>query len=138
MHVRIIKANDELSRLLCEDLDSYGSPGEGNRKMNNANRKLIQAYIDVYGSAWVGRINLYDEWRKLGRPIMREIKEGTWVREFSCDFVLPKYNGELERLIRVRDDAHQLDYKGTEWDLGLIEPIKTMLYALDGLDLIWT
>ena len=54
---------------------------------------------------------------------------------FSCAFVAPRHDEELERLIRERDDA---PYTTTADDAVRVEAIMDRLYAVGGIYLRWT
>jgi hypothetical protein len=84
------------------------------------------------GEAWLGKINLYDEDK--GKPILWKW-DGSLVRNFSCAFVIPAYDANLERMIRERDES---EYTGCRDDLRRIRDINRRIDNLGGVNLVWT
>jgi hypothetical protein len=87
--------------------------------------------LDEHGAAWLGRVNLYKE-----NPDQRIMWE--WDETPHCSvaavFVLPRYDEELERMIRERDET---PYTGTAGDSKLVNAIFDRIEALGGQALIW-
>lgn len=81
-----------------------GWPVEADDNLNDSCRRLIAAIADENGEAWLGRINLYGSERHGATPYIWKW-DGSLVRNFSCAFVLPRYDAEVERMVRERDDA---------------------------------
>jgi hypothetical protein len=111
-----------------------GWPVEADDNLNDACRRLVQAIADDNGEAWLGRINLYGSERHGASPYMWKW-DGSLVRNFSCAFVLPAFDAELERLIKERDDA---PYTTTAADAVLVEAIIERVTAVGGHHLFWT
>lgn len=111
-----------------------GWPGECDVDLNDACRALVQAFADEHGEAWLGKINLYGDERHGGAPVLWKWDDDV-VLNFSCAFVCPKHDAELERLIRERDDA---TYTGTKEDAERVDRIMDRLAAVGGVHLFWT
>jgi hypothetical protein len=111
-----------------------GWPVEADEGLNGSCRRLITAIAEEHGEAWLGLINLYGADRHGARPYMWKW-DGSLVLNFSCAFVVPRYDGELEALIREKDDA---PYTGTGADAARISAIMNRIDALGGTHLFWT
>jgi hypothetical protein len=61
--------------------------------------------------------------------------DGSLVYNFGCAFVAPRYDEELVRLVKERDDA---PYEGTRKDAERIDVISKRLEEVGGVHLFWT
>jgi hypothetical protein len=111
-----------------------GWPCEADNDLNDACRSLVAAIAAEHGEAWLGLINLYGEKRHGASPYIWKW-DGSTVLNFSCAFVLPRHDVELERLIRERDDA---EYTGTSADAVRVDAIFKRLEEAGGHHLFWT
>lgn len=109
-----------------------GWPCEADEALNNSCRGVVDAMAEEHGSCWLGKINLYREDR--GRPCLWKWN-GELVLNFSCAFVLPDYDAELEQLILTRSDA---PYTTSADDLERINLITERIRAVGGMMLFWT
>jgi len=127
-------------------LDNGGcSPLEADSDLNDASRAVVVAMHTEHGSAWLGKINLYDKERHGGHPIMWLYggdhycascsSDGWLVYNFGASFVAPAYDAELVRLIAERDDAK---YTGTRDDAERVKVIFERLEAIGGTHLTWS
>ena len=66
-------------------------PIEGTEELNDSNRQVILAMHAVYGGVYLGSFSD-------AAPLA--LYEGQEITNFSCDFCVPCYSGELEQLIR--------------------------------------
>jgi hypothetical protein len=111
-----------------------GWPIEADETLNDSCRRVISAMAEEHGECWLGSINLYGVERHGAKPYIWKWDESL-VLNFSCAFVVPRYDAELERLIRERDDA---PYTGTVADAARVEAIMDRIAALGGTHLFWT
>lgn len=101
-------------------------------ELNDANRELIAAILEKHGQAWLGNINLHVQTDR--EQVIRKYT-GAMVYNFDVTFVIPKYDAQLEWLIRERDDS---EYTGTNDDEARVERIMTRIEELGGYHLIWS
>jgi hypothetical protein len=111
-----------------------GWPVEADTDLNDSCRRVIEAMAEDHGECWLGSINLYGADRHGAKPYMWKW-DGSLVRNFSCAFVVPGYDAELERLIRERDDA---PYTGVAADAVRVAAIMDRIAAVGGTHLFWT
>lgn len=132
--VNIEEARKALGRELARSLrEGGGCTVEADRRLNDASRALVASVAAECGEAWLGEINLYGAERHGGHPVMWKW-DGCTVLNFSCAFVAPRYDAELVRLIRERDDAPW----SASADVARVDAIRARVAEIGGLDLIWT
>lgn len=112
-------------------MDIFELP-EADTEWNDEQRKIICEMQDKHGEAWLGDINRAKEERAESALWKWD---GGLVYNFGADFVLPKYDEELDRLIRERESAGYTDAKS---DMTRIETIIDRIKVLGGRHLIWT
>lgn len=113
--------------------DGDGWPGETDSDLNDACRKVISAIHNENGECWLGKINLYGDERHGNTPYIWKW-DGGLVYNFGCAFVIPKFDQELETLIRERDDA----VYSARVDYERINKIMDRIKELGGVHLFWT
>jgi hypothetical protein len=107
---------------------------ESDEYMNEAQRRLIDAMAEHYGTVYLGSVNLYGEDRH--KPIvLRKYPDGEIVYNFSASFVVPTDDEVLKRLIYERDNA---EYTGTTEDAVRVEAIHDRIKEIGGYTLIWS
>lgn len=111
-----------------------GWPTEADDTLNDSCRNLIAAMAEEHGGCWLGKINLYDDERHGGAPVLWKW-DGEMVYNFGCAFVVPQHDAELERLICERDNA---EYTTATADVARIDAIFKRLAVLGGQHLFWT
>lgn len=110
-------------------------PREADSTYNDYNREIIKFFRMQYGKAYLGSINFYDEKRKLvakGEASVYEEYTGQQVYNFSCCFVVPTEDKELQMLIRDWNGPGQLQ-KGVDD----VKKITDRVDKLGGHHLIW-
>ena len=105
---------------------------EFDMSINDISREKINALKNHYGTAYLGRINRYEEDK--GKPYLVEYT-GQQVYNFEYGFVIPSYDEELIDLIRKRELS---PYKGTQKDKIMIDAIFQRIADLKGLHLLWS
>lgn len=131
----VSQARSKLSRELRRGLlEGEGCLPEADTAINAASRGVVSAMREEHGEAWLGKINLHGDERHGAVPVMWKW-DGELVYNFGCAFVAPKYDEELAKLIRERDDA---PYTGTAPDAVRVEAIFERVYAIGGIYLNWT
>jgi hypothetical protein len=120
-------------------------PEEADSQLNDANRDVIQAMAAEHGGeCWLGRVNLEqglpeDDDDDQHEPFHTEVAIWRWsgkpVYNFGASFVLPRYDAELERLIRDRDAA---DYTTTDADYERVSAIHERVAEVGGVLLHWS
>jgi hypothetical protein len=83
---------------------------------------LIEAMKKVRGSAWLGKIN------GVGRRTLWEW-DGDALSAVGADFLLPRYDAELDALLVAR---YRAEYKGVEHDVKWVKAILDTIEQLDG------
>lgn len=110
-------------------------PREADSTYNDYNREIIKFFRMRYGKAYLGSINFYDEKRKQvakGEASVYEEYTGQQVYNFSCCFVVPTADEELQMLIRDWNSPGQLQ-KGIED----VKKITDRVDKIGGHHLIW-
>lgn len=110
-------------------------PREADSTYNDYNREIIKFFRMRYGKAYLGSINFYDEKRKQvakGEASVYEEYTGQVVYNFSCCFVVPKADEELQMLIRDWNAPGQLS-KGVDD----VKKITDRVDKIGGHHLIW-
>ena len=110
-------------------------PREADSTYNDYNREIIKFFRMRYGKAYLGSINFYDEKRKQvakGEASVYEEYTGQQVCNFSCCFVVPTADEELQMLIRDWNSPGQLQ-KGIED----VKKITDRVDKIGGHHLIW-
>jgi hypothetical protein len=103
--------------------------GEGDCFLNDMSRKIIQAYKDEAGQAWLGRINLYGKTYRLTEFI------GQMVYNFEYCYVLPIHDDQIEQMVQDREKA---EYTGTKEDAERLTRIFERIEELGGTLLHWS
>lgn len=109
----------------------HGGPSEFERRLNELNRFLIEAFAKEKGEAWLGRVNRYEEDR--GKPYLVKY-EGQKVYNFEYTFIVPCHDKELITLIKEREGA---EYTGTCEDAPRVTKILDRIKELGGASLVW-
>jgi hypothetical protein len=96
---------------------------------NERTRVRLAGYLAAHGRAWVGKINVYP-------PARAELVRytGQLARDCEPDFVVPKPDATLLRLIIERQEA---PYTSMADDDSRVDAILTRIKALGGLILTW-
>jgi hypothetical protein len=111
----------------------YLSSIEADESHNDKERTAIETHAAAYGGeAWLGLMNAYSG--RKGAPT-HERWDGELVRNFGADFVIPRFDGELDRLLLERDAA---PYEGVRDDSARVGAIIERVHALGGRMLVWT
>ena len=87
---------------------AYHGIGEADDTYNDLNRKVIDAYRERYGAAYLGRINYSDNQRQRiadGTESVFEAYTGQPLYNFCCDFCVSAPDRTLEELIRRWNNA---------------------------------
>lgn len=112
--VHIQKSKDALSyyrqmqRLYAVSCGGYLGIRECDDTYNDWNRKIIDAYRERYGAAYLGRINYSDNQRQRiadGTESVFEAYTGQPLYNFCCDFCVSAPDRTLEELIRHWNNA---------------------------------
>jgi len=111
----------------CDDI-SEDKMGAVNGETNLAIEDFVQARNDV---AWLGKVNLYTM-EETGD--LHPYSPDEDLLNFSCDFILPVYDVELERLIKERKN---IPYTTAMDDYRRITRIFSRVKALGGIILHW-
>jgi hypothetical protein len=129
------QARDALSLELQRGyIEGDGCLPEADTDINNASRRVIEAMAEENGEAWLGKFNLHGDERHGAVPVIWKW-DGGLVYNFGCDFVAPKFDEALEKLLRERDDA---EYTTTAADVVRLRAIFERIAAIGGISLIWT
>lgn len=118
------------ARILCDDLREWGSVREDNDDINVVSLQVVQAMMREHGEAHLWQPN---PWKT--QPVHKEVQPDDELAGYGYSMVTPKYDAELERLIRVRLDA---PYTGTVGDKPLVDAIFNRMEAIGGISLIWS
>ena len=142
----LAEAKERLTACLFDSMrrsDGF-HPDEADPERNEANRRVIEAMSAAHGGeCWLGRVNLHQDlpedddgqheppnwmtalWKWSGKPVYN----------FGASFVVPRYDAELERLIREREAA---PYTTTAADYERVTAIHERLDAVGGVCLHWS
>jgi|SRR5579885_1381132 len=132
----VSKAKIALQREVFRSLrENEGHIGEADDAVNDASRAVIAAVAAQHGEAWLGQFNLYGSDRgRRERALWRWDGENPVVN-FGADFVLPKQDEEVMRLILERDSA---PYTGVAADRKWLDAIIARVEGLGGILLTWS
>ena len=119
-------------RVVAELRENDGSLPESSDNINDASRAVVAEYAKNYGTAWLGRVNRYEE--DAGKPDMWEW-DGGLIYNFGASFVAPRYDETLVQMIQKRNAA---PYTGTQKDYADVTAIMDRLELIGGTSLIWT
>lgn len=100
---------------------------------NDYNRSIIHAFALRHGKAYLGNFNFYDDVRTAvvngERSIYEEYEIGKPALNFSCSFVVPTPDEELEQMIRQWNDGFQ--------KAGDLDQMTDRIDKLGGIHLVW-
>lgn len=100
---------------------------EADENQNAISRCKIRAFKNKFGKCFLGKIN-----KSANEPALKEYKQGMMVYNFDCDFVIPKYDAELENMIN--------EYNSKPYSEELMKDIKRIqnkIEQLGGLTILW-
>lgn len=109
---------------------------EADENYNDMNREIIEAFKQAHGTAYLGKINFYDEERRrvaLKQQSVYVEYTGQLVYNFGCAFVVPEKDEALESLIC----DWNTDKKTTSECHGLIDKIMDRINELGGVNFVW-
>jgi len=112
-----------------KDKGGYFEVDEGCWIQNKFSRAKVRAFKRMYGQAYLGNINFYDD----TPPNFHRYEKGM-VYNFEYRIVVPYPDPYLAMLI---DQRNAIPYTGTAQDLKLIDPIFDRLYEIGGMVLSW-
>jgi hypothetical protein len=142
---KLAEATRQLATCLLDSIRRCGGfhPEEADPVLNEASRRVIEAMAAAnHGECWLGRVNLHKGlpedndgrheplhwqtplWKWTGKPVCN----------FGAGFVMPRYDAELERLIRERDET---PYTTTAADYERVTGIHERLDVVGGVNLHW-
>lgn len=106
-------------------------PGETFDEVNRISRATIRAFKREKSTAWLGKINLYSQkdCKTILVPYM-----GGMVQNFSCIFVVPKFDQKLVDMIMNRYNSPS---EGMSVDIKHIDRISDRIDRLGGIHLHW-
>ena len=94
---------------------------EGIKELNDANRSVLMAMKQKYGSVFLVTVNGVEGVRKCNYPEKAE--------NFCCDFCLPAYDEKLAELVRAWND---------KMNPSVLTALYSRLKELDAVMLIWS
>ena len=108
---------------------------EADNAYNDFNRKIIEAFSWLHGKAYLGNINFFDDKKRAavaaGTESVYEEYSGEDVYNFSCVFVVPTKDNELELLIRLWNKSDEaVSYE-------LVTKITERIEKIGGINLLW-
>jgi hypothetical protein len=122
----------EYARSAIDDGDGF-LPQEADDQLNNASRRLVAAMHATTGQAWLGKMNRSREERACEESPLTKWDEGP-IYNFAADFVLPRYDAEVERLMLVRETGEY----SAQRDAARIKQVFERVALLGGETLIWS
>lgn len=124
------QAEDRLFKEVHKDVKESGWIEEGNPHVFIASNEVIKAMAaQIGGDPWLGIVNLGDNIHR-GEVMWQAAS----CCAFEASFVAPRYDEELVRLIRERDEA---PYEGTAKDGERVDAIFERLKVIGGTHLFW-
>lgn len=102
---------------------------------NDLQRLLIVAMHFEHGDVWLGYSTLPRFPVDKDKDVVMWEWDGKFVYNFNAQFVIPKYDKELDNLIH---DRHNETYTGTVRDSKWVDAIQNRIFAIGGHDLTWT
>ena len=120
-------------------LASTGGPWalrEADEKYNDMNREIIDAFKKAYGTAFLGKINFYDEERQRVASKQQSVYAeytGQLVYNFGCAFVVPVKDEVLENLVY----DWNADKPSVSACHSLIDAIMNRINELGGINFVW-
>jgi len=106
---------------------------ESDDTFNDLNREQITDMLEEHGKVFLGKINVSDENARKqildgGSPYTKYT--GGFVKNFSCDFAVPKADKELASLLRCWVDG--------DTAVSVLDEITEKVSSLGGVMFIWT
>ena len=100
--------------------------------MNDLQREKINAIYEKYGTAYIGKVNFYDDERTnlTATGVFTEYK-GQLVYNFGASFVIPEIDNVLAEMIIAWNSKYPTS-------LTPIEKIVNRVVQLGGVNLIWS
>lgn len=126
------RASGEFVRSVTEESGGGYCPAESDTCMNDSMRELVRAFETGYGGCILGKINAYND-EERATPMWAW--DGGLVCNFGADFVVPRMDRRLLRLIRDRQEA---TYTGTVDDKVRVDAIFARLEEIGGTNLTWS
>lgn len=113
----------------------FGGIREADETYNDLNREEIEAFRKKYGRAFLGKRNYYGKEREeiiAGKRDVYTEYTGELVRNFACDFVVPRPDHTLANMIRAwnGDETLPKKYKDADVTTKYIE-------SIGGFSIIW-
>ena len=113
----------------------YGNIREADQEYNDLNRDIIHAMATSNGTCFLGSIQHYGTKRSNiasgADPVFTEYN-GQTVENFGCDYIVPKQDPELEKMIR------EFNQPGYPTNVALLDKIMARLDTIGGELLLWT
>ena len=132
----VVQAAKALTNAVVDSMmENEGNVGEAESRINDASRKLIAAIEETHGEAWLGFME------RQRKDLLMPSKEVMWkwggdlVYNFGADFVVPRFDQELDNLIKERSDA---PYEGVAKDKIWVDKIANRVAAINGHLLLWS
>lgn len=112
----------------------YGAIREADNDYNDLNRKLILAFHEKHGCAYMGNVNFHGEQNIAvvnGEKSIYEEYTGQKIYNFHCTFVVPTPDKELEQMIR------QWNSGKLPLNVSLLDKIMDRIKEIGGMNMIW-
>lgn len=117
---RLTEAINEMNNMFLRAKTPSGV-AEGIKELNDANRAVLVAMRQKYGSVFLVTIN--------GGAGVRKCNHSEKAENFCCDFCLPVYDEKLAELIRAWN---------SKMNPSVLTALYTRLKELDAVMLIWS
>lgn len=117
---RLAEAIDSMNKVLLRAKTPAGVY-EGVDELNDANRAVLVAMKQKYGSVYMVKIN--------GKEGIQEYVSPEAARNFCCDYCMPIYDEKVAQLIRSWNE---------DLSVAVLLELYSRLKALDAVMLIWS